>query len=72
MDAIELIGKGISCFTNGFKALKTLSEIKEEDLSDEHYFTIIKRIISKVGDSDTNAATVGGLVGAVLSFSKLP
>lgn len=52
--------------------MKNLSEIKEENLNDEHYVTIIKRIISKAGDSDTNAAIVGGLVGAVLGFKRLP
>jgi ADP-ribosylglycohydrolase len=41
-------------------------------LDPEHYVIVIKKIISKAGDSDTNAAIVGGLVGAVLGFKRLP
>jgi len=29
-------------------------------------------VIGKAGDTDTNAAIVGGLVGAVLGFKRLP
>ena len=29
-------------------------------------------MIGKAGDTDTNAAIVGGLVGAVLGFKRLP
>mgnify|MGYP002387188602 CR=1 FL=1 len=29
-------------------------------------------MIGKAGDSDTNAAIVGGLAGAVLGFKRLP
>lgn len=72
MEAVVYLGKALSCFTYGIKALRTLSEIEEDYFCDEHYITVIKRIISKAGDSDTNAAIVGGLVGAVLGFKRLP
>lgn len=72
MIATENQGWAKIAFTYGIKALKTLSDIKEEDLTSENYVTLIKHVISKAGDSDTNAAIVGGLVGAVLGFKKLP
>ena len=32
-------------------------------LNEENYFSTIRTIISKGGDTDTNAAIVGGLIG---------
>lgn len=32
----------------------------------------MRKVIQKGGDSDTNAAIVGGMVGAVIGFKKLP
>lgn len=32
----------------------------------------MKSIIQRAGDTDTNACIVGGLVGAVIGFRKLP
>ena len=40
---------------------------------DHNYFVhTIKLVISKAGDTDTNAAIVGGLLGAVIGFTNLP
>lgn len=36
------------------------------------YKTIIKNVLSKGGDTDTNAAIVGGLIGAIIGFKNLP
>jgi ADP-ribosylglycohydrolase len=33
---------------------------------------VIKKIISEGGDTDTNACIVGGLIGSILGFKKLP
>ena len=32
----------------------------------------MRKVIQKGGDTDTNAAIVGGMVGAVIGFKKLP
>ena len=36
------------------------------------YIQIIRDIIRRAGDTDTNGAIVGGLIGAILGFRKLP
>lgn len=36
------------------------------------YIEEIQKIISQAGDTDTNAAIVGGLLGAVIGFKQLP
>ncbi len=72
MDATVHQGWALIAFTYGIKSLKTLVELKEEDLTEQNYVKIMKKIIGKAGDSDTNAAIVGGLVGAVLGFKRLP
>ena len=33
---------------------------------------MIKGIIERGGDTDTNAAIVGGLIGSLVGFKKLP
>lgn len=32
----------------------------------------MKKVISKGGDTDTNAAIVGGLIGSIVGFRNLP
>ena len=32
----------------------------------------MRKVIGKAGDTDTNAAIVGGFAGAVVGFSNLP
>lgn len=55
-------------WTYGIGLLHTLATTGEElDYQQE-----IKRVIGRGGDSDTNAAIVGGLLGAVVGFRKLP
>jgi ADP-ribosyl-[dinitrogen reductase] hydrolase len=40
---------------------------------DKHfYIKTIREIILEAGDTDTNAAIVGGLLGALVGFSNLP
>ena len=36
------------------------------------YKTHIRKVIQKGGDTDTNAAIVGGMIGAVIGFKALP
>ncbi len=72
MDATVHQGWAQIAFTYAIKSLQTLLEVKEEDLTEQHYVKIMKKVIGKAGDSDTNAAIVGGLIGAVLGFKGLP
>lgn len=48
------------------------SEKKEEELNGNLYKTIIADVIQRGGDTDTNAAIVGGLLGGIIGFRKLP
>lgn len=34
--------------------------------------THIKKVLSRGGDTDTNAAIVGGMLGALIGFKRLP
>lgn len=36
------------------------------------YINSIKEIINLCGDTDTNAAIVGGMLGSLIGFKKLP
>lgn len=44
----------------------------ETNLNANLYTEIIAAIIKKGGDTDTNAAIVGGLLGSLIGFKKLP
>ncbi len=41
-------------------------------MSQKDYFNILKDVLERKGDTDTNGAIVGGLIGAILGFDKLP
>lgn len=36
------------------------------------YKNVMRTVIQRGGDSDTNAAIVGGMVGSILGFKNLP
>ena len=48
------------------------SDKKEEELNGDLYKKIIGDVIQRGGDTDTNAAIVGGLLGSLIGFRKLP
>ena len=56
-------------WTYGMNFLYKLATIPDYELS---YYYRIKDVISEGGDSDTNAAIVGGMIGAVVGFKGLP
>ena len=41
-------------------------------MHDKTYQTIMKAVVKLGGDTDTNGAIVGGIIGAVLGFKNLP
>ena len=56
-----------------FKKIADSAEQKPDTDIDDYYFkSLVKRMISYGGDTDTNAAIVGGMIGSILGFKKLP
>jgi ADP-ribosylglycohydrolase len=41
-------------------------------MNPETYQTLIRSVLILGGDTDTNGAIVGGLIGSVLGFKNLP
>jgi ADP-ribosylglycohydrolase len=59
-------------FSYGLKFLILLQEGKIDLNSENIYKTWIEWVICRAGDTDTNAAISGGLIGAVIGFKQLP
>jgi ADP-ribosylglycohydrolase len=63
-------------WTYGMRILKTLGKPEENinvsALGSDFYKNEIEWVISRAGDTDTNACIVGGLLGSVIGFTKLP
>lgn len=49
-----------------------LKEGQKEKPSDELYLSCLSKMLLKGGDTDTNAAIVGGKIGALVGFNNLP
>ncbi|MFA6235613.1 MAG: ADP-ribosylglycohydrolase family protein [Bacteroidota bacterium] len=62
------IGHTYKCLGAGFWALRELQERRWPLLFHE----ILSRIIKEGGDTDTNAAVAGALMGAFMGFSNIP
>ena len=65
------IGWAKIAWTYGVHELHTLSS-NTPKLDTNYFKTVMKEIIGKGGDTDTNAAIVGGLLGALVGFTALP
>lgn len=63
-------------WSNGMRLLKsiknTLAKSEDFKLDSRFYKSYISRVIYKGGDTDTNAAIIGGLIGAIIGFKNLP
>jgi len=55
-------------FVLAFYSLLKSADVPEDDL----YDFIMRQIVALGGDTDTNAAIAGGMIGAYLGISKLP
>ena len=68
------IGWAKIAWTYGMKLLYSLGNRGNENLqlNSSYYRKIIKEVISEAGDTDTNAAIVGGMLGALVGFTNLP
>ena len=64
--ATKSIGYLKIAFTYAFKYLREYSQDMED-----YFEYAIRSMLEKGGDTDTNAAIVGGLIGAVVGFTKI-
>ena len=71
MPANTNIGWAKIGWSYGMHELWQLSK-KKADFNQAYFKDIIKEIIGAAGDTDTNAAIVGGLLGALIGFKNLP
>ena len=72
MKANHQMGFAKIAFSYGLKALYYIAKGKETELDDKFYRSWVKWIIERAGDTDTNAAIAGGLVGSIVGFWNLP
>jgi ADP-ribosylglycohydrolase len=56
----------------GFETLSKITAQKQMQLNEQTYMQHIQEVLSRGGDTDTNAAIVGGMLGALVGFKKLP
>ena len=59
-------------FSYGLRILNYLGQGKEGRLGQELYIDWMYWIIKRAGDTDTNGAIAGGLMGSVIGFWNLP
>jgi hypothetical protein len=59
-------------FSYGLRVLVYLMKGKEERLNAQMYKKWMHWIIKQAGDTDTNGAIAGGLMGSVIGFWQLP
>ena len=67
--ATKSIGWLKIAFCLAFQCLR-LAFMQEKTLSKDFYDTCMTSVLSKGGDTDTNAAIVGGLIGALVGLRK--
>jgi hypothetical protein len=65
------IGWAKIAWTYGIHELHKLAG-KTHQLDTNYFKTVMKKIIGQGGDTDTNAAIVGGLLGSLVGFTSLP
>lgn len=71
MSGVNNMGYAKIAFTYGFRILHEL-ERGECQLNDKFYQNWMSWIIKRAGDTDTNAAISGGLMGSIVGFWGLP
>ena len=67
------IGWAKIAWSYGMNCLYKLGKTNQQTTFNDHYYKcVIQEVIKEAGDTDTNAAIVGGLVGALVGFTSLP
>lgn len=62
-------------YTHGLRELRELIQKEKSQkniMSADTFEKVLEKILSLKGDTDTNGAIVGGLIGAVVGFKNLP
>ena len=59
-------------FSYGLRILNYLGQGQEKRLNQELYIDWMYWIIKRAGDTDTNGAIAGGLMGSIIGFWNLP
>ncbi len=72
MPANKLEGWAKIAFTYAFKYLREGEPYREAICNSTVPSCMIDQTILAAGDTDTNAAIVGGMVGAAIGFSNIP
>ena len=72
MPANVKIGWSKIAWTYGMHQLFQLSKKQLMEDKKKYYKNVMSKVIGSAGDTDTNAAIVGGFLGAVIGFSQLP
>ena len=75
MDAVKSMGWAKIAYTHGLRQLRDLIEKEknqQEIINPSTFKQIIRNILDLKGDTDTNGAIVGGLIGAIVGFKNLP
>lgn len=72
MRAVPNMGYAKIAFSYGLKVLVYLVQGKQTRFDSSMYREWIAWIIKRAGDTDTNAAIAGGLIGSVIGFWNLP
>ena len=72
MPANQNMGFAKIAFSYGLKALFYIAQGKYKKLDESFYCKWLKWIIKSAGDTDTNAAIAGGLLGSIIGFWNLP
>jgi len=71
MNGVINMGWSKIALSYGLRSLKQICE-KRIDYDQDIFSAHIKEIMGRGGDTDTNASIVGGMLGAITGFKKLP
>ncbi len=75
MNGVSSMGWAKIAFTYGIKHMKKLIDDKSQNkqsFKPNDYWEILFSVLKQAGDTDTNGAIVGGLIGAIVGFKNLP
>ncbi len=64
-------GQSKIAWTYTFRYLKDWNE-KYKNRVNEAYYEILREVMKRGGDTDTNACIVGAFIGALVGFAKIP